>query len=634
MRLICGLYRFDGVAATPDLVSAMAEGMVAPPLRPDIRLWAEGAVGLGVIDFGSSAGGRLAEDAGSVLAADRRLDDPAALAEVLGCGADEDDLLSAAVARWGEAAPDRILGDFAFAHWQPATGRLLCARDPFGVRPFHYAWRPGAWFAFASFPSGLHAAGLVPRRFDRMALARHLVQRQKAEESLFVGVTRLAAAHVLQVSRAGLSVRRYWDPETVRPQPRITPEAAAMQMRSRLDQAVRSRLPRSGRAVGAHLSGGLDSSAISVLAARDLAERGGRLHAWSFLDVQRNDVVLEDEAAHVQSVLDQEPGIAWAPVRLPRDDIDAGPYHADLPLPLGPENPDCAVCVAAAAAGIEVILSGWGGDEAATFNGRGSLAEHFVRGRWRTLARELSAIKRERGTPVATAIRAEIVAYLTPGFVGAARARKRTDGLPERLMACLAPDVAATLRANGEGRLTLHPDDRRNRLSLIGSPHVAQRCENWAALGAHHGIAFAFPMLDRRLVEFALSLPGGLFQRGGWKRRVFRDAMRGVLPDMIRQRHDKATPFPSTPLVLAEQRERLAARIEAAASDTTVASLFDLDRLRDRAKALPAPETLKGELTGNATPSADSPAIRHPLRMAAFLAQGSQASVSPPLQPR
>lgn len=623
MRLICGLYRLDGAPLASGTLSAMAAGMVAAPLKPDIRVWTGDGIGLGVVDFASPTGDvALRADADGVLAADRRLDAPAELGDALGCAhGDQDRLVAAAITRWGGSAPDHLLGDFAFAHWQPAAGRLLCARDPFGVRPFHYVWRPGEFFAFASFPSGLHAAGLVQRIFDRMALARYLIQHPRPAESLFTGVARLPAAHVLEVSPAGLSVRRYWTADTRDAGRRlIAPDTAAAEMRTRFDEAVRCRLPRSGTA-GAHLSGGLDSSAIAVLAARALRERGEPLHAWSFLDVQRNDLALEDETAFVHAVLDQEPGIAWTSVHLARDAIDSGPYHADLPLPLGPDNPECTVCAEAAAAGIDVILSGWGGDEAVTFNGRGALAEHLLRGKWRTLVREVAAMRRERGISFATTIRSEILAYLLPARVTAMRARRRTDALGESLMASLAPDIAAALRADKDTMRILHPDARKNRISLIGSAHIAQRCENWAALGARHGVAFAFPMLDRRLVEFALSLPSGMFLRGGWKRRIFRDAMRGVLPASIRQRHVKATPFPSMPLVFAEQREMIAERVDAAAANATVRSLFNVQRLRCQAEALPDASELKGKLSGNATPGVETPALRHPLRIAAFVAQ-------------
>ena len=60
------------------------------------------------------------------------------------------------------------------------------------------------------------------------------------------------------------------------------------------------------------------------------------------------------------------------------------------------------------------MLSGWGGDEGATFNGRGAFAELFLRGRWRTLAREVLALKRERGWSVPRILNNEIVSYLRP----------------------------------------------------------------------------------------------------------------------------------------------------------------------------------------------------------------------------
>ena len=74
------------------------------------------------------------------------------------------------------------------------------------------------------------------------------------------------------------------------------------------------------------------------------------------------------------------------------------------------------------------------------------------------------------------------------------------------------------------------PDGRENRWRLMTSPHIAERAEIWAQTGARHGLAFAFPLLDRRVVEFALSLPSEFFLRGGFRRRPFRDAMVDVLP--------------------------------------------------------------------------------------------------------
>ena len=61
------------------------------------------------------------------------------------------------------------------------------------------------------------------------------------------------------------------------------------------------------------------------------------------------------------------------------------------------------------------ILSGWGGDESATFNGRGALAELFLHGRWRKLAHEMSSLRRERGWSLSRIFYGEILSYLVPG---------------------------------------------------------------------------------------------------------------------------------------------------------------------------------------------------------------------------
>ena len=139
----------------------------------------------------------------------------------------------------------------------------------------------------------------------------------RADDTPIAGIRRLPAAHCLEVSRHGLKITRYWQLERALAGTRkIAPDEAARELRALVDQAVRCRLPRGGE-IGAHLSGGLDSSAISVLAARRLREEGRTLHAYSFLDRQRNDIVLEDETEFGKAVLEQEGDIDWTPIRPP-----------------------------------------------------------------------------------------------------------------------------------------------------------------------------------------------------------------------------------------------------------------------------------------------------------------------------
>jgi asparagine synthase (glutamine-hydrolysing) len=147
------------------------------------------------------------------------------------------------------------------------------------------------------------------------------------------------------------------------------------------------------------------------------------------------------------------------------------------------------------------------------------------------------------------------------------------------------------------------PDGRENRWRLVTSPHIARRAEEWAQTGARHGLAFAFPLLDRRVVEFALSLPSELFLRGGFRRRPFRDAMADVLPETVRWRHLKYQPFPGHLLDLAESKDEFLARIDTYVGNDSVCRVIDLSHLRSQVEGFPPPERLREELRGHASAS-------------------------------
>src|SRR5665213_1167653 len=150
MRLICGVFHLKGEGASEELLRAMVAQMDVPRLRPSLRTWRAGPVGLAVIDFaarGAPAPALPAKGA-STIAADVRLDEAAALAHRLGgdATAAEDALLLAALERFGPAGLDLVLGDFAFASWNEKTQRLICGRDAFGIRPLAYVHLPGKLF--------------------------------------------------------------------------------------------------------------------------------------------------------------------------------------------------------------------------------------------------------------------------------------------------------------------------------------------------------------------------------------------------------------------------------------------------------------------------------------------------------
>ena len=628
MRLICGVMQLDGTAADAGLLRAMAAQMQTAQARPSVRFWQEGPAGFGLLDFSPRADAvpSLPESAVSVMLADARLDQPAAVAASYDCAASaaDDALLLAAMERGGEAALGDVLGDFAFAHWSRAARRLTCGRDIFGIRPLVYVYRPGQMFAFASLAKALYGAGITAKEIDERALTRRLMHDWRHDDSLIAGIKRLPPGHVIAVSDEGLTLSRYWqfDRAAVGTR-RCTPDEAAREMRRLVDEAVRCRLPRAGE-TGAHLSGGLDSSAVAVLAGRHLRAQGRTLHAYSFLDRLRNDASLEDESAFVRAVLDQEPGIDWTPIRPPAALLRGETFDPDTATALGNEDPENALCARAAEQGVGLILSGWGGDEAATFNGRGALAELFLRGRWRRLGREITALSRERGWPKARIFRGEVLSYVWRSVLP----RRIIDGA--RTLAGRAPTMRALRRmaisseqrdvVAGPGRPSaMVADACENRWRLVTSPHIAARAEVWAQTGARYGVAFAFPLLDRRVVEFALSLPSDLFLRDGFRRRPFRDAMTDVLPPAVRLRHQKYQASPGRMIDIAESKDELLAKLDTFEKNESVRRVIDLAQLRRQIESFPSPERVREQMRGN-----DNPEAAHTM-LAALQAFGAAA---------
>jgi len=169
---------------------------------------------------------------------------------------------------WQLGFLQRLNGMFAFALWDRGRGELLLARDRLGEKPLHYTWLPDGTFAFASELAGLLALPGLPRRLDPAALDDFLALGYIPDpHTIHAGIRRLPPAHILLLRRGAAehpAPRRYWQPPTAAVP---VPEDAAAELAMRLDASVRARL-MSDVPLGTFLSGGVDSGAVTALAAQ------------------------------------------------------------------------------------------------------------------------------------------------------------------------------------------------------------------------------------------------------------------------------------------------------------------------------------------------------------------------------
>ena len=554
MSMICGLrkHRSGNVEGLEGMLAAL------PGRETETRgRWTADAVALGwqSRERGGDAvveSPRFDPASGLAVTASVRLDGRAALCEALGiprgeqAGLPDSTLVLKSYARWGRACPEHLIGDFAFALWDANNETLFCARDHAGVRPFYYALATER-FVFASDMGAVLAAPGVSGDLDEAALATRLTYgaRSLGDRTCYGAVRRLLPGHALTVERGSARVRRWWRPEDTPPLPAASDDDLAEACLALLTDAVRDCVRDAG-SVGAHLSGGLDSSAIAVLAARELRQQGRPpppAFAWHPPPGPGDDAGAA-EYGRIEAVGRQEGLQVFYRFPKARDVASSlrrdGTRHDE-----GSLVHEEVVLRAAAGLGVGVLLSGWGGDEGISFNGRGYYRELLRSGRVGRLWREL----RERSRrPLAALVTQAVLPLVTPGAASAVRKLRRGERPFRKNATFIHPGFAQRVRPLPAEAGPPRNGVRDKQVHLLQHGHLSRRMEGWAANGARHGIEYRYPLLDRRVLEFALGLPPEQYRRGRWSRWLMRRALDPVLPPEVCWNEDKRDPARFEPL--------------------------------------------------------------------------------------
>ncbi len=268
--------------------------------------------------------------------------------------ASDTETILASYAKWGTDCLTHLRGMFAFALWD--GNRLFAARDRFGIKPFYYTVVDGTFY-FASEMKAL--LPLLPEiATDPDALAEYLTfQYTLGDATLFKGIRSLPPGHALTVEKGEVRVSRYWDVHYDIDWDH-TPAWFGREMRERLADSIRVHL-RSDVPVGAYVSGGIDSSLIATLAAREESSARIGFHG-KFVEFPGYDESPYARAACEAADVDlKEIEITAKDFR---DTIEKVIYHLDTPV-AGPGSFPQYMVSELASRHVKVVLGGQGGDE-------------------------------------------------------------------------------------------------------------------------------------------------------------------------------------------------------------------------------------------------------------------------------
>ncbi len=443
----------------------------------------------------------------------------------------------------GDTVVEHLNGIFAFAVWDARSRHVMLARDPHGVKPIYYA-EVGGSLIFGSELKALLASGLVSREFDGEAVAQYLqFQVVPPPRSMVRGVKALEPGRVLTRNGGPSRVRTYWTPPAERPGAITSADEAVHAVRQGLEHAVSSQLVAE-RPLGVFLSGGVDSSALVALAARQVSHR---LKTFSVGFTGPDEEVLTE--------------LPWARIVAEQYGTDhhefvltEAMFRDDLPATLRAMDQPTSDGINwywvsyAAAQHVTVALSGTGGDE--LFLGYGRDAQLLEGRDLASPLQNLPASYVRAVTRLLQPIPDDLLWEPVSRLRRAAESMTRLDGTfisprgigifhPAESAALLSPQ----LRSGGYQPATdylrhdvppdlAHPADWLARLEQRAYLSFVL-LRDIDAMSMAHSLEVRVPFLDRVLGDVASRISSSLKLRDGVGKWVLKHALRDLLPDEI-----------------------------------------------------------------------------------------------------
>jgi asparagine synthase (glutamine-hydrolysing) len=492
-----------------------------------------------------------------------------------------------AYAEWGPESLHRLNGMFAFAVWDAREGELFVARDRLGKKPLHYTESCGR-FAFASEMKALMEDAGLPREIDWDALDLYLTFRVIPHPyTIFKSVRKLAPGHYLVWKDGRLSERAYWDVfgradgaegnghasnghANGHARGGASVESIKRELFGLVEDAVRMRLV-SDVPLGVMLSGGIDSSIVAALTAR---QSGARVKTFT-LGFLGSEGALQgyDEsqsARRTAEFLGSEHHELLATAGLVRDTIPEALDHCDEPFATSSVIPTLLVSKLARES-VTVALSGDGPDE--IFAGYRAYLLEPLAGVYMRVPRLL---RKGLFEPAVLGLPASDVSPLARNIRRTQRFVRALDRVPserffrltnkfydvpaesvyDRSFRTLSLDLAERVLRGyyEESRLG---SDLINPMLYVDSKikladHILTKVD---LMGMKVGLEVRSPFLDYRVVEAAFRIPGRLKINWFRKKHLLRETFKGVLPRHLLSLPKKGFEIPVSQWLKRELRE-------------------------------------------------------------------------------
>lgn len=439
------------------------------------------------------------------------------------------EVILAAYAEWGEACVTHLNGMFAFGIYDLVEKTLFLARDRVGEKPLYYYQNENEFYFFSE-PKQVVTSGLVEAIPNEQAIREYLeYQFPLSDQTFFSGIYKLLPGHCATLRNGVFESRQYWSLADIEVSHSITYSEAKLKIRSLVLDSLKIRL-RSDVKVAAYLSGGIDSTVLASLAARELPS----LSTFTFTSKKYPRYDESEKASKTAKIIHtdhHEIEMEYADtLSLWQESI----YFMDEPE-VGYSLLSQMVISREVAKQTKVVFGGQGGDE--LFFGYGWYNALILKSLFKYVS-DLSILEKAKvvsrfliNLPIKTALRTVVEAGQSFGGTLAEKYLQMWKGY----------GCANLLRAGSAStKVPITDDSQLSSLKkfefafwLQGLLHVEDRSSMAS------GLESRVPLLDHRLIEYVFTLPPQFMIDGVLNKKIFIDAFSDVLPSHVKNTKQK-----------------------------------------------------------------------------------------------
>ena len=444
------------------------------------------------------------------------------------------ELVMVAFLKWGEGFVEKLNGDFTIFIYLKKSNITFLYRDHLGIKPISYSiTKEAVWFSSDSF--GLCKALYANERVNSDLLIQYLIYFGLPPSNLIVDnftllpnekVKTLLPGHYVKFSGYSALVTKYWFPENIRENSQLNFKQTISKIKYLIEDSVKIRCDKRFKAA-THLSGGLDSGIVASLARKEYKEQKEfQGYCWTPADTKAN--MLEYDERVLVEKLGEYVGIK--PIFTAVNTADYINYLCDWKVvsnlfyehkvrEYGIKNK------------VNLIFSGWGGDEFVSYGNNGIDSDLIFKFQWRSFFSRYSLKKSKK---LAGAL---LYKVLLPALSLRHYARKKPLSSYSKYIKHELNTKTQTLNDFFRWR-------SRNEMHLkyLYQYHIPERTEDWNIHASRDGIEYRYPLIDKRVIEFVLTIPSRLLYKNGFSRILLREMSEGLLPEEVRWHVSKNDP--------------------------------------------------------------------------------------------